>query len=220
MRKIFLVVFMLSAIVCAVFAQNGAIRELTGDVELKPTGAQSFTAAKAGDTVAHDTVVSTGFKSTAVITVGSSTITVRPLTRLSLAEIQSASGTENTNVNLQTGRVKVDVKPPAGTRANMTIKGPSATASVRGTSFEFDTVNLTVLEGKVAFSSASSGVATMVRGGESSFVGADGNPANPADVASASLMPPTPVGSETPVGAQSPSSPSTGDLDITLKYPE
>jgi len=219
MKKIFLVVLMLSAIVFASFAQSGVIREVSGEVELKPSGAVAFTAARVGDTVARDTIVSTGFKGTAVITIGSSTLTVRPLTRLSLAEIQSASGSETLNVDLQTGRVRVDVNPPAGTRTNMTVHSPSATASVRGTSFEFDTVNLTVREGTVSFSSTSSGVATMVRGGESSFVGTDGQPANPAEVTAASLLPSAPVGSETS-GAQTSSPSSTGDIDITLNFPE
>jgi len=217
MKKIFLVVLMLSAIAFAGFAQSGVIREVTGEVELKPSGAASFTAARVGDTVARDTIVSTGFRSTAVITIGSSTITVRPLTRLSLAEIQSADNSENLNVNLQTGRVRVDVNPPTGTRTNMTVQGPTATASVRGTSFEFDTVNLTVREGTVSFSSTSSGPATMVRRGESSFVGTDGQPANPAEVATASLLPSAPVGSETSIEATSSSS---ANIDVTLEFIE
>jgi len=219
MKKIFLVVLMLSAIVFASFAQSGVIREVTGEVELKSSGAAAFSAARVGDAVARDTIVSTGFRSTAIITIGSSTITVRPLTRLSLAEIQSSSGTESLNVDLQTGRVRVDVNPPAGTRTNMSIQSPGATASVRGTSFEFDTVNLKVLEGTVSFSSTSPGAATMVRGGESSFVGTDGQPASPVNVTTASLLPPAPVGSETS-GTQTSPPASTGDIDITLNFPE
>jgi len=218
MRKTFLIVILLFAIVFGAFAQNGRIRELTGTVEIKPAGAGVFTAAKAGDAIEQNTIVSTGFKSTALITIGSSMITVRPLTRLSLADIQSASGTENINVSLSTGRVKVDVKPPAGTKTNMTIQGPAATASVRGTVFEFDTVNLTVVEGKVAFSSTSSGVPTMVQGGESSFVGSDGQPVSPTEVTTQALLPSAPVGSETSSGPAP--SPSTGEIVVNLKYPE
>jgi len=219
MKRIFLVVVMVSAIVLGVFGQNGVIREVSGEVEVKRSGAASFTAAKAGDTVARDTVVSTGFKSTAVIAIGSSTITVRPLTRLSLAEIQSASGSENLNVNLQAGRVRVDVKPPSGTKANTTIQSPGATASVRGTTFEFDTVNLTVVEGKVAFGTTSSVVATMVQGGESSFVGADGQPVSPVDVKAAGLLPAPPVGAQAIKTINDPSE-SGGDLSLTVEYDE
>jgi hypothetical protein len=167
MKKALVFMVLLLAIVYGISAQAGTIRELTGQVELKAAGKSDFAVARTGDKVAQDTIVSTGFKSTAVIEVGSSVITVRPLTRLSLAEIQSSAGTDTLNVSLQTGRVRVDVKPPAGTKANTTVQGPSATASVRGTSFDFDTVNLSVNEGKVAFKGAS-GPAAMVNAGETS----------------------------------------------------
>jgi hypothetical protein len=175
MKKTLAFMLMLSAIAYGISAQatssteTGVIKELTGQVELKLAGKTAFTAAHTGDKVTQDTIISTGFKSTAVIVVGSSVITVRPLTRLSLAEIQSSAGTETLNVNLQAGRVRVDVKPPAGTKANTTVQGPSATASVRGTSFEFDTVKLSVNEGKVAFS-GTSGPAAMVIAGETNSV--------------------------------------------------
>jgi len=217
MKKTF-AVFLFFAAVSGAFGQSGVIREMAGAVELKPAGAQAFTAARTGDEVAQDTIVSTGFKSTAVIAIGSSTITVRPLTRLSLAEIRSASGKEDLNVNLQTGRIKVDVKPPVGTKATTTVQSPGATASVRGTSFEFDTINLTVLEGTVVFGSSSSGVATMVQGGESSFVGTDGQPVSPVEVSNANLLPPMPVGADLISTPVQPPNPSTGDIAVTIEY--
>ncbi len=110
----------------AVFAQTAVIKELSGTVELKQAGQTDFVPAKVGDEVAQSTIVSTGFRSTALIEVGSSVITVRPLTRLSLAEIASAPGTETINVNLQIGRVKVDVNPPLGTRTSMSIRSDSS----------------------------------------------------------------------------------------------
>ena len=126
------------------FAQSGTIREISGTVELKHAGTSDFVAASIGDRVNQDTVISTGFRSTALVEVGSTVIAVRPLTKLSLTEISSSGGAENLNVSLQTGRVRVDVNPPAGTRASMTVSGPSATASVRGTSFSFDGRNVSV----------------------------------------------------------------------------
>jgi hypothetical protein len=220
MKKIICVVLMLSAAAYGIFAQSaaqsGVIRELTGEVELKPAGTTAFVAARAGDEVAPNTIVSTGFKSTAVIAVGSSVITVRPLTRLSLAEIQSSSGTETTNDSLQTGRVRVDVNPPAGTKADFTVQGPTATASVRGTSFEFDTVNLAVSEGRVAFSGAS-GLVTMVNAGGANFVGTDKEPANATGV-EASLLPPAPVGTPADETMTRPSPPSFGEQGFYLWY--
>ncbi|MDR0475039.1 MAG: FecR family protein [Treponema sp.] len=218
MKKFFLITLMILAAAYGISAQNGVIRELTGDVELKRSGSQAFTAASAGDEVTRDTIVSTGFKSTAVIAVGSSMITVRPLTRLSLAEIQSSSGTETLNVNLQAGRVRVDVKPPAGAKANCTVQSPSATASVRGTSFDFDTINLTVNEGTVAFSGVSGPIA-MVKSGGANFVGIEGKPVDTANIIASVLLPSAPVGSSAS-GTIQPSAPSTGDLGIIIEYPK
>ena len=218
MKKTFLLLLLAGTALC-VFAQNGVIQELTGEVELKLSGTSVFVPARAGDTVAMDTIISTGFRSTAIITVGSSTLTVRPLTRLSLREINSSAGAENLNVNLQAGRVKVDVKPPAGTRANFTVQRPSATASVRGTSFEFDTRNVNVNEGTVAFRGAS-GALMLVPAGTVSYVGGDGKAVDPIETTAGNLMPPAPVGTnisgETSGGAPA----STSSIDISIEYGE
>jgi len=154
MKKIFLT-FLLFAIFCLtvqnVIAQNGTIREISGTVEVKKPGSNSFVLAVIGEQLNQNTVISTGFRSFAVIEIGHSSMTIRPLTRLTLNEIMTANNEETLAVELQSGRVRVDVKPPAGTRSVMSVTSPSATASVRGTSFEFDTRNLFVTDGSVSF---------------------------------------------------------------------
>jgi hypothetical protein len=206
MKKICVVLLLLVCVSLGVFAQNsqyGVITELSGTVELKPAGTTSFTAAKTGDTIALDTIVSTGFKSTAVITVGSATIIARPLTRLTLSEITASQGSETINVNLQAGRVRVDVKPPAGTKASFTVQSPHATASVRGTEFEQDTRNVQVSEGTVAYR-GTSGPAVLVPAGSSTRVSAASSAGSaPTKVQDpivntvAALAPLPPVGTET-----------------------
>jgi hypothetical protein len=193
MKKIIVAVFFITAITANSFGQNGVIRELTGEVELRLEGAASFVPASVGAAVAPNTIVSTGFRSTAVVVVGSSVITVRPLTRLSLAEIQSAENAENVSVNLQAGRVRVDVRPPAGTRTNLSVQSPSSTASVRGTSFEMDRLNLNVSEGRVILT-GNTGSAVIVSAGNASLVKSDGAPANPVEVMAGTLAPSSPVG--------------------------
>lgn len=206
MKKIFVVVVMLCMTAYGMFAENsdgpladglcGVIQELTGDVYLKPAGSSVFVAARAGDEITQNTVISTGFKSTAVIAAGCSLITVRPLTRLSLAE--------NINVNLQTGRVKVDTIP--GTTANCTVQSSCASASVRGTNFEFDTVNIKVNEGTAAFYGIS-GPAAIVKTGGKNSIGSDGKP---SDTAVASLLPSAPTGGAPSSGKQASSQPAGG----------
>jgi len=198
MKRIIIVVLMFALVSAAVFGQNGVIREFTGTVELKHAGSSSFVPATVGATVAPNTVVSTSFRSSAVIVIGSSVIAVSPLTRLTLAEIQSAANTENVNVNLQAGRVRVEVNPPAGTRTNLTVQSPSSTASVRGTTFEMDTNNIIVNEGRVMVN-GTGGIAVMVNGGNSTHSNTSGVPANPVEITASNLAPPTPVGAAPPV---------------------
>jgi hypothetical protein len=172
-----------------VFAQTGVIKEMTGTGELKRAGQVDFVPAKAGDTIERDTVVSTGFKSIALVSVGNTVLTV-----LTLAEISASAGTETLNVSLQTGRVRADVTPPAGTKASITVRSPSATASVRGTSFEFDTQSLRVLKGLVAFAGSQSAV-MLVSAGFTSEVLDKGRAADPVEKYIEELLPPPIAGS-------------------------
>jgi hypothetical protein len=110
----------------------------------------------------------------AVLTVGSSTLTVHPLTRLSLEELISQNQNETANLKLNTGKVRVEVNPPSGTKANVSVQSPSSTASVRGTSFIMDSNSLQVLTGAVAYSGAG-GKAVTVTAGKSSFISEDGS---------------------------------------------
>jgi hypothetical protein len=136
----------------ALFSQEVIIREITGTVEVKEADAAVWSAAQPGQRIARTATLSTGFKSTAILGLGNSTLTVQPLTRLTVDEIQEAAGNERVNVNLRTGRIRADVKPPVGGKTEFTVRSPTATASVRGTAFEFNGVELRVDEGRVHLS--------------------------------------------------------------------
>jgi len=167
------------------FAQKAVLTELTGTVELKFSGAADFIPASVGAEVAQNTIISTGFKSTAILQAGSAVIMVQPLTRLTLTEIQELQGTENLNLSLQSGRVRIDLNPPAGSKASLKIASPTATASVRGTSFEFDTRNLRVHSGTVVFM-GKWGYQVTVQEGRASVVTASGTAAPPQVAAGSS----------------------------------
>ena len=216
MKKIILLTVCVFCTLVTVYAQTGVVKELSGIVELKKPGTADFVPARAGDALTQDTIISTGFKSSALITAGSSSIMVRPLTRLSLAELSSSAGTETINVSLQTGRVRVDVNPPAGTRTNMTVRGPSATASVRGTGFDFDTRNLSVRHGKVAFQGNKGGV-MLVNAGSTSHVGGNGKVADPIETSAVALAPAAPPSGTTSARRQNPL-PAVAEFSIELDY--
>jgi len=199
-----------------VFAQDtGVITELTGTVEIKAAGNRDFVPAKAGDAIVMDTIISTGFRSTALIKAGSTILTIRPLTRLSFSEISSAENTEVINVSLQTGRVRADVKPPTGTRATMTIQSPVATASVRGTSFEFNTDSIKVLEGSVAFI-GSQGKEVLVGPGSASNISEKSKSTDPLLTFAEDLRPAPPAGDNTGFRIGQASAPK-GSFDLKLE---
>ena len=209
----------------SVFAQNGILRELSGNVELKSAGASSFVAANVGDQVAQDTIISTGFKSTALVEIGSTLIAVRPLTRLTLTEVSSSVGAETLNVNLAAGRVKVDVNPPAGTRASTSVTSPSATASVRGTSLLVDLLNCKTLEGTVDCKQANGMYSYMVSAGLIATVGSDGKIVDPVMSYMSNLKPKLPSGSGVASGgsegggdSSSENSTSEGSVNVGLVY--
>ncbi|MDR3021011.1 MAG: FecR family protein [Treponema sp.] len=215
MKKIVFLILMACIAVLTGYSQTGVIREFTGDVGLKTQGATDFIPAEAGALVAQDTIISTGFKSTAIIAVGSATITVRPLTRLSLAEIQSSQSIEALNVNLQAGRVRVDVKPPAGTKANAVVQTPSATASSRGTEFEVDRRSVSTFQGKVVVQGAN-GLAQIVSAGFRTEATADGGLLNPADLAEETLTPLPPEGFGLAGEQMRTSTPTTGNIAVNI----
>ena len=192
MKKIILSL-LLMGICVNTFAQQAVIREVSGTVELKAPGTSSYVPANNGDSVSEDTLISTGFKSSAIIEAGSVLIVVRPLTRLTLVEIRSTLGTETLHTNLAAGRVRVDVNPPAGTRASMSVSSPSATASVRGTGFEMDMRRIIVVEGRVGYRGSRGGL-VIVDAGYDSVVLKDGRVSNPQGNIIAGFRPSPPVG--------------------------
>jgi len=187
MKHVIVFIFLIQ-ITIPIFAQNNnaVIREIIGTVELKRSAAEDWVPAELGDQLSRNTIISTGIKSTAIIDTRHSVIVVRPLTSLSLEAIIARNNNETVNLNLSSGRIRVEVKPPAGRRANFNVSTPMTVASVRGTSFDLDTVNLIVREGAVRYDSRvnDAGNPVLVTANQSSWVDTDtGKPINSLDVA-------------------------------------
>jgi hypothetical protein len=206
-------------------SEKAFIRDIRGKVELKTPGSAAWEDAKTGQELEQKTMVSTGFRSTAIISLGASSIMVRPLTRLTVEEIIRSQESDQVSLYLQTGRIRAAVTPPRAGTVNFTVRSPSITASVRGTVFDFDTINLRVDEGNVYFIGAE-GTAMQVAEGRTAHTNTDvGKPSLPTEPGAAGLMPPAPVGTGiiTGAGSESPASPggspSPGDLgEINLHW--
>lgn len=90
-----------------------------------------------GSFLDQGTVISTGFRSTAVLKIGDSRFTVEPLSRITISKLSESDQNYDTEMNLSTGKLKIDVKAVPGRTTAFTVRSPTATASVRGTSGEF-----------------------------------------------------------------------------------
>jgi hypothetical protein len=201
-------------------AEMAVVRELVGTVEMKAPGKAEWEPVRPGQRLSADTLISTGFKSTANIVLGDSVLTVRPLTRLSITEISRHAEGDRVDLNLRAGRVRAEVKPPSGRSVDFSIRSPAITASVRGTVFELDPLNLRVSEGTVEFSGAS-GAAVLVDSGGSSFVdGSGGRPVSPAEAAVAGLRPELPQGAEAaiPVNEVTPERGVSPGLGVSVSF--
>jgi hypothetical protein len=199
-------------------AQTALIREINGTVEVKTPEALEWQAAKAGQVLDKASLISTGFRSTALVGIGNSTIVVRPLTRLSLEEIASAREGEQVSLNLRAGRVRADVKPPAEGKIEFTIRSPIATASVRGTIFEFDGVRLIVEEGLVYFAGTNAGGVYIQQGREAAAAeGEKGKIHIPIETIKEEMSPALPAGVDANSTVISPG-PSSANLDLWFDW--
>ncbi len=136
----------------SLFAGEALIVQVDGDVELRLNG--EWTPAEPGMTVPLGATLSTGFGATARVSTPGADLEVQPLTRLRIDELIDTPELQRTEGRLEVGRIRGTVDVGAERPPELELRGPIATASVRGTSFEFDGRNLRVLSGSVALSNA------------------------------------------------------------------
>ncbi len=138
----------------AAFPQSQVIlKESTGKVEVKAPGG-NWAPAAVGARIDMGASISTGFSSTALLDLGTSTLTVAPLTRMQIVDLVARQGSVSTSLFLRVGKVHAEVKKVEGVKQDFVLKSPQATAAVRGTEFDFDGLTLTVVNGVVRFSNA------------------------------------------------------------------
>jgi hypothetical protein len=207
--------FLLLMSAALVGAQSARIRQVSGTVEVKTPGAAQWRAAEAGEVLEAASLISTGFRSTALVRIGGSVITVRSLTRLSLEEIVAVQNEERVTLYLQTGRVRAEVTPPAGGKTDFAIRSAAITASVRGTVFSFDGIRLEVAEGRVYLGGgAAAGVYVSAGHGVASEAG---KPATVIQTIQEQLVPALPAGTDAAPVVIRPA-PSGANLDIGFDW--
>jgi hypothetical protein len=163
---------------------SATVVKISGKAEIQK-GSDWVTLA-VGQTLPIGATISTGFRSELQLKIGPSTVTVKALSRLTLRDLVQTGGSATTDLYLAVGKINAEVnKSEAITEQKFKVGSPVSTASVRGTSFSFDGVRLTVDRGVVDFSDLR-GNTVQVPVGESAravLSGASGGIATPRDVA-------------------------------------
>jgi Uncharacterized protein conserved in bacteria len=151
MKKAIFLALVFGALAASLYAGPQAILGgIKGKVEVKPYKGDWMPATE-GMVVGLSATVSTGYDSTATLTIEKSTIVVKPLTRLTLDKLlEQSAGSVSASMFLRVGSVQAKVKASVpGTPQDFKVQSPYSTASVRGTEFEFDGLHLKVVEGTV-----------------------------------------------------------------------
>ncbi|MBO4405060.1 MAG: FecR domain-containing protein [Treponema sp.] len=124
-----------SAVLSALVLTAGAsafdvtFMKVTGKVEF--LDGSEWVQAVEGDIIDEGTVVSTGYKSGAVLQTKSATMEIGPMTRITLEKLNDVNGKENTSLFIDSGKIQTQVE--SGNKFK--VRSAVATASVRGTDF-------------------------------------------------------------------------------------
>lgn len=156
---------------------RAVISQVRGTVEIQQPGG-AWQAAEVGQHVSSGTRISTGFGASAAIDIEDSVIRVRALTRLTIRELFERENVVTTDMDLEVGRVRGEVRRASDRQFDFQLRGPTATVSVRGTSFEFDGQNLSVDEGIVEIVN-NFGQRVVVQAGQQSSVVGNEVPSSP-----------------------------------------
>mgnify|MGYP003289725928 CR=1 FL=1 len=156
MKKI-LILALLSIFSASLFALDAKVLSVSGKVQVQ-RGA-NWVDLKPGDVIRKGEVIQTGFKSEAQISLTSgnqnSKITVEAMSRLTIEQLAENPKADKASVYVATGTVKSEIKKTTDRRASYTVRGPVATASVRGTvitvSTGYDSASIETSEGNAAF---------------------------------------------------------------------
>ena len=135
LNKLIAMLFVTAFSIVSAYALEAKVVSVTGKVEVQTNGS-SWKTVKAGDRLTKGSVISTGFKSSAKISIDNTTVDLGPLTRITVEKLASNDVKDETNLYLDTGKVKAEVKKNSAKKVDFKVSSPVATASVRGTIIE------------------------------------------------------------------------------------
>ena len=129
--KSFIVAALATSVIFSASAIEAKVISVKGKVQVQ--SGTEWIAVNAGDIIQKGAVISTGFKSEAVLRIKDSTVTLAPLTRITVEQLAETPTKDETQMYLDSGNVSFNVKKSENKRVGFKVRTPAATASVRGT---------------------------------------------------------------------------------------
>ena len=174
MKRLLATMLLMLASVGILYAAEARVLEIDGRVEIRTTPNDAWADLEEDMAVPVGATISTGFGASAIIQVGpAARLEVSALSRLTLEELIEREGLVESDLHLGVGRVRADVEAVEGVQSDFNLSSPVSTAAVRGTSFEFDGVNVRVFQGRVSLSNRFNQSSTVAQGESSSTTGDD-----------------------------------------------
>lgn len=131
-------------------------------------------------------VISTGFKSNAVVSVKGTNFTLGPLTRITIENMVAMENKDSTQIYIDSGSLKANVSSSDGRKVGFKVRSAVATASVRGTEFKVTSSGrLSVTQGLVSFGGPEASSAEVAKSEDNSTNIAPSEESNAGTVASA-----------------------------------
>jgi hypothetical protein len=133
MKRFFLAIFVAS-LSFALFAYDAEVIEIQGRAQVSSNGT-SWSPLNVGSVISQGATIQTAFKSSLKFKLKGTTVNVGAMTRIKVEELSESPSKDNAVLSVKTGSLVSNVKKVEDRRVGFTIKGPAATASVRGTIF-------------------------------------------------------------------------------------
>lgn len=130
----FLAIALTGLVVFPALADSATVVSVQGKVEVSRGGRWIELSEKSK--VSEGEVISTGFKSKAIIQYQGSMLQLGPLTRVTLEKLAEGEKADTVSVYLNTGAVRSTVRHTENKRVSYTVRNPVAVASVRGTVYD------------------------------------------------------------------------------------
>ncbi|MBQ9630716.1 MAG: FecR domain-containing protein [Treponema sp.] len=206
-KILFVAVALIGFALAPLVADSATVVSVEGKVEVNRNGAWQALSEKSR--IAEGEIISTGFKSKALIQYQGAVLQLGPLTRVTLEKLAQGEKSDTMSVYLNTGAVRSTVRHTENKRVSYTVRNPVAVASVRGTIYDmtsngsvYCSEGATVVYPAALYVAPETPTVSTVNTNGTAVSGAMGIAEIPASGTSSAVTPATDIAPSAPNGSQ------------------